>query len=154
MQGNTLCKRLILELHPFFFTLKVITVFKSLLHIFISEPPFFTEKPEAVSLVSVGGRKVFECKVAGTPEISMKWFKDGVQIHQSLKYKISFFTSVAILEVCVVSQQDSGKYFCEASNEAGRESCIFELVVKGWFSFLCLCSVKIKIKLNAKFCML
>uniref|UniRef100_A0A669C266 Titin n=1 Tax=Oreochromis niloticus TaxID=8128 RepID=A0A669C266_ORENI len=136
MQGNTLCKRLILELHPFFFTLKVITVFKSLLHIFISEPPFFTEKPEAVSLVSVGGRKVFECKVAGTPEISMKWFKDGVQIHQSLKYKISFFTSVAILEVCVVSQQDSGKYFCEASNEAGRESCIFELVVKGWFSFL------------------
>lgn len=82
---------------------------------------------------------MFECKVAGTPEISMKWFKDGVQIRQSLKYKISFFTSVAVLEVCVVSQQDSGKYFCEASNEAGTESCIFELVVKGWFSFLCLC---------------
>lgn len=78
---------------------------------------------------------MFECKVAGTPEISVHWFRDGAEIHQSVKHKMSFFKSVATLEIRQVSENDSGKYFCEARNEAGSESCTFELEVKGWFSF-------------------
>lgn len=109
------------------------STFKAFLYEPFSEPPFFTEKPEAVSLVRVGDRKVFECRYGGTPEISVKWFREGVQLQQSVKHKMSVLASLAILEVCQVSQRDGGKYFCEVSNEAGTESCSFELVVKGWF---------------------
>lgn len=105
---------------------------------FVSEPPFFTEKPEGVSVVRSGDSKVFECKVAGTPEISVHWFRDGAEIHQSIKHKMSFSNSVASLEICQVSENDSGKYFCEACNNAGTESCTVELEVKGWFSSICL----------------
>ncbi len=93
---------------------------------------------------------MFECKVAGTPEISVHWFRDGVEIHQSVKHKMSFLDSVATLEICQVSGNNSGKYFCEASNEAGTESCTVELEVKGWFSFTCLhlVSISVKVKIN------
>ncbi|XP_068589742.1 roundabout homolog 3-like [Cebidichthys violaceus] len=88
------------------------------------------EKPEGVSIVKVGDSKVFECKVAGSPEISVHWFRDGAEIHQSDKHMMSFMNSVANLEVCQVCESDSGKYFCEVSNEAGTESCTVELEVK------------------------
>lgn len=78
---------------------------------------------------------MFECKVAGTPEISVCWFRDGAEIHQSVKYKMLLFNSVTTLEIGRVCENDSGKYFCEACNEAGTESCTVELKVKGWFSF-------------------
>lgn len=98
-----------------------------------SERPSFTEKPEGVSVVRAGGRTVFECRVAGTPEISVRWFRDGAEIHQSVKHKMWFVDSVASLEICDVGEQDTGKYFCEARNDAGTESCPVELEVKGWF---------------------
>lgn len=81
---------------------------------------------------------MFECKVGGTPEISVHWFRHGAEIHQSVKHKMSFFKSVATLEICQVSENDSGNYFCKASNEVGTESFTVELKVKGWFSFTCL----------------
>lgn len=96
---------------------------------------------------------MFECKVAGTPEISVHWFRDEAEIHQSVKHKMSFFNSVATLEICQVSEHDSGKYFCEACNEAGTESCTVDLEVKGWFSSVYILSafnVNVKIKLNIK----
>uniref|UniRef100_A0A7N8YP90 non-specific serine/threonine protein kinase n=1 Tax=Mastacembelus armatus TaxID=205130 RepID=A0A7N8YP90_9TELE len=107
-------------------------------HLLIWKPPFFTEKPEGGSVVRVGDSKVFECKVLGTPEISVHWFRDGNEIHQSVKHKISFFNSVATLEISQVNEKDSGKYFCEACNEAGTESCTVELEVKGWQVYLCM----------------
>uniref|UniRef100_A0A3P8SWT1 Ig-like domain-containing protein n=1 Tax=Amphiprion percula TaxID=161767 RepID=A0A3P8SWT1_AMPPE len=106
--------------------------------LFIKEPPFFIEKPEDVSSVRVGDRKVFECQVSGTPQISVRWFRDGAEILQSVHHRMSFLNSAATLEICQVSELHSGKYFCKASNEAGTESCCFELEVKGWFFFTCL----------------
>lgn len=76
---------------------------------------------------------MFKCTVAGTPELSVRWFRDGSEIHQSDKHKMLFFNSVATLEICEVCENDSGKYFCEVCNEAGTESCTVELEVKGVF---------------------
>lgn len=100
------------------------------------ETPFFIEKLEGISVVRVGNSKVFECKVVGTPEISVRWFRDGHEIQQSVRHKMSFVNSVATLEICRLSEHDSGKYFCEARNEAGTQSCTVELEVKGWLSFI------------------
>ncbi len=77
---------------------------------------------------------MFECKIAGSPEISVNWFRDGAEIHESVKHKMTFFNSVAILNIFHVNENDSGNYFCQACNEAGTESCTVELEVKGWFS--------------------
>lgn len=96
-----------------------------------------------MSVVRVGDNKVFECKVGGTPEISVRWFRDGAEIHQSVKHKMSFFNSAATLEISQVSENDSGNYFCEACSEAGTESCTVELEVKGWFSFTCLHLIRV-----------
>uniref|UniRef100_A0AAY5EH61 Ig-like domain-containing protein n=1 Tax=Electrophorus electricus TaxID=8005 RepID=A0AAY5EH61_ELEEL len=60
--------------------------------------------------------KVFECQVAGTPEIDTYWFKDGNEISPSDKYKMSFVNSLACLEITGSDVKDSGVYYCEISN--------------------------------------
>uniref|UniRef100_A0A3P9Q083 Ig-like domain-containing protein n=1 Tax=Poecilia reticulata TaxID=8081 RepID=A0A3P9Q083_POERE len=64
-----------------------------------------------------------EGRVSGSQPVSVSWFKDGKEIHSSDKYDISFKSNVAVL--CIKSSQvtDSGRYSCQASNEAGRASC-------------------------------
>lgn len=102
----------------------------ALFYIF-SEPPKFTHKPEKISVVKPGQLVVFECQVTGTPVIDMYWFRDGNEISQSDKHQITFIDSVARLEMRNSDIKDSGVYYCEARNEAGSESCIMELRVKG-----------------------
>lgn len=76
---------------------------------------------------------MFECRVSGSPDVSVHWFRDGSEIHQSLKHKMSVFNSVATLEICQVTEHDNGKYFCKVCNNAGSESCTFDITVKGLF---------------------
>lgn len=76
---------------------------------------------------------MFQCRVGGSPEISVHWFRHGAEIHQSGKHNLSLVQSVATLEISQVSESDCGNYFCQASNEAGTESFAVELQVKGRF---------------------
>uniref|UniRef100_A0A3Q2Q1D3 Ig-like domain-containing protein n=1 Tax=Fundulus heteroclitus TaxID=8078 RepID=A0A3Q2Q1D3_FUNHE len=64
-----------------------------------------------------------EGRVTGSQPVSVSWFKDDQEIRSSDKYDISFKSNVAVL--CIKSSQvaDSGRYTCQASNEAGRASC-------------------------------
>lgn len=64
-----------------------------------------------------------EGRVTGSQPMSVTWFKDDEEIKSSDKYDISFKSNVAVL--CIKSSQltDSGRYSCQASNEAGRASC-------------------------------
>ncbi|XP_076857247.1 titin-like [Brachyhypopomus gauderio] len=98
--------------------------------LFVKEPPKFTRKPDKISVVKPDQHVVFECQVAGTPEIDTYWFKDGNEISPSDKYKLSFVNSLARLEITGSEVKDSGIYYCEARNEAGSESCSMELKVK------------------------
>jgi len=126
LSGNTLCERFILVSLSLVFTL-----FRPPYSITpVCAFPFFTDKPEGVSVVRVGGNQGFECQVGGSPPISVRWFRDGAEIHQSAKHQTAFKDSA--LEIREVSEHDGGKYFCEASSEAGTESCSVELEVIGW----------------------
>lgn len=80
-----------------------------MLYVFLSEL--------GLSVVRVGDSQVFEFVVAGTPEISLHWYRNGAEI--SIKHKMSFIHAVASLEICQVGEDDSGNYFCKARNEAG-----------------------------------
>lgn len=99
-----------------------------------TEPPRFTQKPSKVSVVKPGQSVIFECQVAGTPEIDTYWFRDGNELSPGEKYKMSFVNSQARLEITGCEIKDSGIYYCEARNEAGSESCSTELKVKGWYT--------------------
>uniref|UniRef100_A0A3B1JBY6 Ig-like domain-containing protein n=1 Tax=Astyanax mexicanus TaxID=7994 RepID=A0A3B1JBY6_ASTMX len=95
--------------------------------LFVKEPPKFTRKPDRVSVVRPGEAVFFECQVVGTPEIDIYWFRDGNEISQSSKHKMSFSDSLARLEITGAETKDSGVYYCEARNEAGSESCSMEM---------------------------
>ncbi|XP_072118274.1 peroxidasin homolog [Mobula birostris] len=99
--------------------------------LFIKEPPYFIMRLEPTAIFRKGETASFECKITGTPEIKVTWFKNHHEICASEKYKISFIDSVAFLEITDVSLDDSGNYTCEVQNEAGTETCDMTVTVKG-----------------------
>ncbi|KRZ38331.1 Muscle M-line assembly protein unc-89 [Trichinella pseudospiralis] len=61
-----------------------------------------------------------QCKVTGFPAPEVRWFKDGVEITESEKYKmIKKADGVYVLQVSDAIREDEGEYRCEASNEKG-----------------------------------
>lgn len=96
-------------------------------------PPMFTKKPSEHIEDTEGKLVKIEGRVSGSQPISVSWFRDDSEIHSSDKYDISFKSNVAVL--CIKSSQvaDSGRYTCQASNEAGRASCDVTVGVSGGF---------------------
>uniref|UniRef100_A0A8C5CYA7 Titin n=1 Tax=Gadus morhua TaxID=8049 RepID=A0A8C5CYA7_GADMO len=94
-------------------------------------PPTFTKKPSE-SIEDTEGKLVkIEGRVAGSQPMAVSWYKGDMEIHSSDKYDISFKSNAAVL--CIKNSQvsDSGKYSCQASNEAGKASCGVSLDVAG-----------------------
>ena len=73
----------------------------------------------------------YECKIGGSPEIKVLWYKGETEIQESSKFRMSFVDSVAVLEMHGLSVEDSGDYTCEACNAAGSASSTTSLKVKG-----------------------
>lgn len=97
-------------------------------------PPAFTKKPSENIEDTEGKLVKLEGRVSGSQPMSVSWFKDSKEIHSSDKYDISFKSNVAVL--CIKSSQvtDSGRYSCQASNEAGRTSCDVTVGICGGFN--------------------
>lgn len=98
-------------------------------------PPVFTKKPSE-QIKDMEGRLVkIEGRVSGSQPMSVSWYKEDTEIHSSEKYDISFKSNVAVL--CIKSSHvtDSGKYTCQASNEAGQASCCTTVGISGEFFF-------------------
>lgn len=72
-----------------------------------------------------------QCTVKGSPELHIHWFWNERELSDGEKYKISFKTGVATLEILNLVVTDSGSYTCEVSNNAGSESCNTLIAVKG-----------------------
>uniref|UniRef100_A0A3B4YAT3 Ig-like domain-containing protein n=1 Tax=Seriola lalandi dorsalis TaxID=1841481 RepID=A0A3B4YAT3_SERLL len=102
--------------------------------LFVKEPPVFVRKLEATKLVTSGDTARLECKVTGSPVISLKWFKDEMEISSSPKYTMAVTDLIASLEMVDCTVGDSGDYVCVASSEAGSDRCSSTVTVKGGFS--------------------
>lgn len=105
------------------------------------EPPRFIKKLDSSRLVKQHDSTKYECKIGGSPEIKVTWYKGETEIHPSEKYRMSFVDSVAVIEMHNLSVEDSGDYTCEAKNPAGSTSTSTSLKVKGqnpssFFTFL------------------
>lgn len=95
------------------------------------EPPRFIKKLEPSRVVKQDEYTRYECKIGGSPEIKVLWYKDETEIQESSKFRMSFIDSVAVLEMHGLSVEDSGDYTCEAHNAAGSASSSTSLKVKG-----------------------
>lgn len=102
-----------------------------------SEPPSFVKKVDPSYLLTPGDSARLQCKIKGSPEIQVTWFKNNKEIHESNTHRMSFVNSVAVLDILEMKVDDTGTYSCEAVNEVGSDSCTTEVVVKG-LSFLLL----------------
>lgn len=101
-------------------------------------PPVFTKKPSEQMEDTEGRLVKIEGRVSGSQPMSVSWYKEDAEIHSSDKYDISFKSNVAVL--CIKSSlvSDSGRYTCQASNQAGRASCSTTVGISGerlWISY-------------------
>ena len=91
--------------------------------------PTFTKKIQ--KLETTEGKDVkLECEVSGTPEIVIKWLKDGRPVKTSWRTKQEFDGKRCTLTLSGVTATEEGDYKCKAKNEYGEDSCTAGLVVK------------------------
>ena len=76
-----------------------------------------------------------EARLSGSQPISVSWFKDGSQIHSSDKHDVSLRNNTALLAIKDTLVFDQGRYSCEATNEAGKESFQVSLTISGVYVF-------------------
>uniref|UniRef100_A0A8C5R3T3 Ig-like domain-containing protein n=1 Tax=Leptobrachium leishanense TaxID=445787 RepID=A0A8C5R3T3_9ANUR len=86
------------------------------------KPPKFVKKLDPSLIAKHGNSAQLECKISGSPEIRVMWYKNDTELQHSEKYNLSFAESVAILEINNISSDDNGDYTCEAHNDAGSAS--------------------------------
>lgn len=92
------------------------------------EGPRFTQPLVSVE-VTEGSSATLECKVTGTPEPSITWFKDGAGVADEKRYKTRFDGERATLKLATTELDDEGEYKCMAENAFGSASCSSELLV-------------------------
>ena len=107
-----------------------LTGFNRWLSRFISEPAVIVEKAGSMT-VTVGETCTLECKVAGTPELSVEWYKDGKLLTSSQKHKFSFYNKISSLKILSVEKQDTGTYTFQVQNNVGKSSCTAVVDVSG-----------------------
>lgn len=91
----------------------------------------FTKKPSEHIEDTEGKLVKLEGRVSGSQPIAVSWYKDDTELFSSEKYDISFKSNVAVL--CIKGSQvtDSGRYACQAANEAGKTSCDISVGISG-----------------------
>lgn len=68
-----------------------------------------------------------ECVAMGSPRPDIIWYKDGIRIFVDEKHVISVMGPLCRLVIRNVSENDNGRYTCEASNKEGRVSTFARL---------------------------
>uniref|UniRef100_A0A8C0T9E4 Ig-like domain-containing protein n=1 Tax=Canis lupus familiaris TaxID=9615 RepID=A0A8C0T9E4_CANLF len=96
----------------------------------VTEPPKFVKKLEASKIVKAGDSARLECKITGSPEIRVVWYRNEHELQASDKYRMTFIDSVAVLQMNNLGTEDSGDFICEAQNPAGSTSCSTKVIVK------------------------
>lgn len=92
----------------------------------VLEPPTIQEMPEVVQ-VTCGDPLSLECRVAGTPHISVRWTKDGKELLSSRKHN-PYENNLSSLNIQSSQLGDMGEYLFEATNSVGTCSCKVMLV--------------------------
>lgn len=72
-----------------------------------------------------------ECQISGHPTPSVMWFREDYQIESSIDFQISYTNGFARMLIREAFAEDSGRFTCTATSEAGTVSTSCYLLVKG-----------------------
>ncbi|XP_074514104.1 cell adhesion molecule DSCAM-like [Sebastes fasciatus] len=94
----------------------------------IQEPAKILEKAASIS-VTAGDSATLECTICGTPDLKVKWFKDGKEMISGRKYKMVVKENTAILKILSADKGDTSDYRMEVSNKVGKDQCSCSVTV-------------------------
>lgn len=81
--------------------------------------------------VTEGESVTLECQISGQPTPVVMWFREDYQIESSIDFQISYKDGIARMLIREAFAEDSGRFSCTATNEAGTISTSCYLLVKG-----------------------
>nr|XP_016851935.1 PREDICTED: titin [Anolis carolinensis] len=81
-------------------------------------------------IVMEGESITLECRISAYPPPTVAWYREEYRIESSIDFQITFEAGVARLLIREAFAEDSGKFTCTATNEAGSVSTSCHLVVQ------------------------
>uniref|UniRef100_A0A674MDA6 Ig-like domain-containing protein n=1 Tax=Takifugu rubripes TaxID=31033 RepID=A0A674MDA6_TAKRU len=72
--------------------------------------------------VTEGESVTLDCQIGGRPAPVVLWFREDYQIESSIDFQISYTDGIARLTIREAFAEDSGRFSCTATNEAGTVS--------------------------------
>lgn len=81
--------------------------------------------------VTLGDAVTLTCRIAGTPDISVAWFKADGRLRKSNTCSMDFANGIATLKLVQTAKCDHGEYICKAENRVGSASASCSVMVKG-----------------------
>lgn len=82
--------------------------------------------------VTVGDPVSLECKVTGSPELKVKWLKDGKTLQSIRQHKLIFENNISSLKIQSAQKEDEGEYVFEVANHISSCICKVKVIVLGW----------------------
>lgn len=82
--------------------------------------------------VTVGDPVSLDCKVTGSPELKVKWMKDGRELQSIRRHKLVFENNMSSLKVQSAQRDDEGEYVFEVENHISLCTCKVNVIVLGW----------------------
>ncbi|CAH1959680.1 unnamed protein product [Acanthoscelides obtectus] len=77
----------------------------------------------------LGSRARLYCDLRASPSPSIRWYRDGVALEDTTKYRTTYDGKTAVLEIERVNKDDAGIYTCVAKNKNGAAETVGSLVV-------------------------
>lgn len=82
--------------------------------------------------VTVGDPVSLDCKVTGSPELKVKWMKDGKELQSIRQHKLMFENNISSLKIQSAQRENEGEYVFEVANHISSCTCRVRLIVLGW----------------------
>ncbi|XP_010785200.1 palladin [Notothenia coriiceps] len=80
--------------------------------------------------VTEGESVTLECQIGGQPAPSIMWFREDYKIESSIDFQLTFSAGFARMVIREAFAEDSGRFTCTATSEAGTISTSCYLLVK------------------------
>ena len=90
--------------------------------------PIFIEPLQPVEVVEGSAAKL-QCRLTGSPEPNIQWFKDSELVKEDKRTKMRFDGELCTLKILATELDDDGVYKCVAKNDFGSVASDSELLV-------------------------
>ncbi|KAG7464079.1 hypothetical protein MATL_G00183470 [Megalops atlanticus] len=77
-----------------------------------------------------GESVTLECQISGHPAPAIMWFREDYRIESSIDFQITYENGYARLVIREAFAEDSGRFTCTATSEAGTVSTSCYLLVQ------------------------